>query len=91
MLHAESFFRIRSYQPSPLATDEIEKKKIKQVGKSDVLKQKGKKKKKKKKKKNQSKSKANILALPIQQIIRKRNARCTLLPTHGDNRRGPTI
>ena len=29
VLHAESFFRIRSYQPSPLATDEIEKKKIK--------------------------------------------------------------
>ena len=29
VLHAESFFRIRSYQPSPLATDGIEKKKIK--------------------------------------------------------------
>ena len=29
VLQAESFFRIRSYQPSPLATDEIEKKKIK--------------------------------------------------------------
>ena len=29
VLHAESFFRIRSYQPSPLASDEIEKKKIK--------------------------------------------------------------
>ncbi len=43
-----------------LVITRIEKKKIKQVGKSDLLKQKGKKKKKKKKKKNQSKSKANI-------------------------------
>ena len=29
VLHAESFFRIRSYQPSPLATDGIKKKKTK--------------------------------------------------------------
>ena len=43
-----------------LVITRIEKKKIKEVGKSDVLKKKGKKKKKKKKKKNQSKSKKNI-------------------------------
>ena len=42
-----------------LVITRIEKKKIKQVGKSEVLKKKGKK-KKKKKKKNQSKSKKNI-------------------------------
>ena len=43
-----------------LVITRIEKKKIKQVGKSEALKKKGKKKKRKKKKKNQSKSKKNI-------------------------------